>query len=199
MSIKPTLLKWKDFSEIISRLERGEVACCPTESVVGIMANPSLEHRINNIKKSPRDKPLARIIGNRQHLQQLWPNPHPSAEKLSSLWPGPLTLISGPGPGLAFRMPDVPELLKLLESSGPLLASSANFSGAEAPAHLKDVDPDFIDAVDFVIDEQCDNVLNQASTILKFNGDHWKILREGPIKREQLLPHVEPFGLGLEF
>ncbi|MBF0198882.1 MAG: Sua5/YciO/YrdC/YwlC family protein [Planctomycetes bacterium] len=174
-------LKWHQQEEIISRIKKGEVGITPTETVAGILALPSEEERINAIKESPDTKPLAHIIASAEHCRGLWGDLPPGSTNLASFWPGPLTLIAGPGEGLALRVPKIPELQDIISATGPLVCTSANFSG-ENPAQVpRDVPNSLLNRIDFIIDEEPEAGLGEASTILKYSGCHWHCLRQGAL------------------
>jgi L-threonylcarbamoyladenylate synthase len=87
----------------------------------------------------------------------------------------------------AFRVPDHPVALALIEKSGPLATSSANRSGEPETYDADDV------LVAFADDDLLDAVVDGgrvpggvASTVLDLSASSARLLREGPITREEL-------------
>jgi L-threonylcarbamoyladenylate synthase len=83
-------------------------------------------------------------------------------ERASHYWPGPTSVVlpldkrltyAHKGHGtLAFRIPDSPELVTLLQRTGPLATSSANPEGQSPPVTLAQAKEYFGDRVDFYVD-----------------------------------------------
>ena len=178
-------LKWKDHEEIMARILRGEIGCTPTETVAGILGLPETQNRINDIKKGPDTKPLACIIGKKEQCLQLWGTLPPHTDKLAAFWPGPLTLIAGEGEGRALRMPAIPELLSLLKKTGPLVCTSANFSGEEPASSPRKIPEKLLSQLDFLIDEHPATLLGTASTILLYKNTSWHCLRQGSLAEKE--------------
>ena len=105
-------------------------------------------------------------------------------------WPGALTLVlaTPTGETQAFRAPDHPVALDLIRRTGPILATSANRSG----------EPDTLGADDVLIafatqQDELPAVVDGgpvpggvASTVLDLSVTPARLLREGPISRDQL-------------
>jgi L-threonylcarbamoyladenylate synthase len=108
-------------------------------------------------------------------------------ERLGAIWPGPLTAVlpSGPdcpewyGDTVAFRVPDLPPLLELIERLGePIVSTSANVSGEPPLSDPKHIHQQFGGAVDALVVGP-DTPYAVASTIVDFTGDEPKVLRKG--------------------
>lgn len=153
-------------------------------------------HKVNEIKRSPDDKPIANIAGSISQLNLVWKKVHPSVEKLAELWPGPLTLIVE---GHALRIPDYQPLQELLLETGPMACTSANFSSEPAVAHMNEIDQKLLERVDVVIDEQHPSPHQVASTILMFSDNKWKLIRQGVLKEQDWRDRIEAFDLPIEF
>jgi L-threonylcarbamoyladenylate synthase len=82
---------------------------------------------------------------------------------------------------VAIRVPASPGLRAFVDRVGvPLLSTSANVSGAPAPRTMKEVDPSVQQAVDMIWDDEVDsNHTGLASTLVRFDGGHWNVLRRG--------------------
>ncbi|MBF0244877.1 MAG: Sua5/YciO/YrdC/YwlC family protein [Planctomycetes bacterium] len=178
---------WNDVELIAARIADGAIGIVPTETVPGLVALPSLAKRVNELKGGLEGKPLALLIADDSDARNLWGESFAAAQSLVALWPGPLTLIAGGGEGLALRMPDHDQLRRLLRLTGPLLGTSANLSGRPAPADLTSVDPDLLELVDFVVEEDR-RPAGLASTILRLSAGQWQELRPGAVKKSTWLP-----------
>lgn len=179
---------------IAKRLNRGEVAAVPTETVYGLAASlrfPQAIEQIYLLKKRPANNPLIIHIASREDL--------PPASNLDALieafWPGPLTLVlpndtisekARAGlPTAAFRMPAHPLTRALIQLTGPLVMPSANLSGKPSATTPEHVEEDF--GSDFPILDGGPVTHGVESTILCF-AQKWKIIRQGAISQEAFLP-----------
>lgn len=133
-------------------LRAGGVAVVPTDTVYGLaahVASAPARARIFDLKGRPREKALPVLVHNLEAATRLGLLP-PAARTLAEhFWPGPLTLVIPRTPGfsvdlggsdpdtIALRVPDHRDLLRLLSVTGPLAVTSANVSGAPAPATVE--------------------------------------------------------------
>ena len=113
--------------------------------------------------------------------------------------PGPLTIILEANDrvpywvnsGLetvGFRMPSHPITLDLIRETGPLIGPSANISGQASGVTFEQILKDFDQEVLGLEDDAF--LTGQDSTILDLSGDKVKILRQGAIKREDILARL---------
>jgi protein-tyrosine phosphatase len=107
---------------------------------------------------------------------------------MDRFWPGPLTLVLGPGDGVALRVPDQPFTLAVLAAAaGPVHGTSANPTG-EPPA--KDAPTAAInlgDQVDLVVDAGPAR-LGQPSTIVRVPPvGPAQVLRVGSIPAQDVM------------
>jgi len=113
---------------------------------------------------------------------------------VADYWPGAVSIIIPCGPelqylhqgkfGLAVRIPDHPELLKLLEQTGPLLTSSANHPGEPTANTVTEAKKYFGNEVDFYVNGG-DMSNHQPSTVIRIVDDAIEILREGAVKIQE--------------
>lgn len=162
-------------------LRAGKVGIVPTETVVGLVAGESGLARLAGIKGRDPAKPIALLCPSAEDAFALASSVPPAAESLaSSLWPGPLTLVldTEDGGTIGLRVPDHPTVQTLLaEYGGPLHATSANPSGAPAPATLDEVDPSIAEDIDFVVEGEPGS--GEASTVVDLSGGRAVVLRPG--------------------
>lgn len=143
----------------------GGVAAIPTETFYGLAADPRSAggvRRVFDAKGRGEEKPLPVVFANRGQLEELGVE---AAERLlleyMRLWPAPLSVVlplkspiaaSRGQSKLAVRIPASPDLVRLLEATGPLTATSANRSGEPPLADPEDVSRLFEGRIDLLVD-----------------------------------------------
>jgi L-threonylcarbamoyladenylate synthase len=180
-------------------LRDGEMVAFPTDTVYGVGVSAALPGRIDallSLKQRPAEKRIPILVADiAQAVEAGWEADERAHRLSRHFWPGALTLVltSPSGETQAFRAPDHPVALDLIRRTGPILATSANRSG----------EPDTLGADDVLIAfaTQQDELLavvdggavpgGVASTVLDLSVTPARVLREGPISREQLGALVE--------
>jgi L-threonylcarbamoyladenylate synthase len=81
---------------------------------------------------------------------------------------------------LGIRIVKEPFCFKLLERmKKPLVSTSANISGQPTPIAFKDISPEIIKGVDYVVNLQRDKIAGKPSTIIKLTNDSQvKVIRK---------------------
>ena len=182
-----------------SLMRDGEMVAFPTDTVYGVgvsTAHPEGIAALLALKQRPAEKRIPILVADLAQAVGAGWDADERAHRLSQLfWPGALTLVltSPMGDTQAFRAPDHPVALDLIRRTGPILATSANRSG----------EPDTLGADDVLIafatqQDELAAVVDGgavpggvASTVLDLGVTPARILREGPISREQLGAIVE--------
>jgi L-threonylcarbamoyladenylate synthase len=91
------------------------------------------------------------------------------------------SFVRGGGSTLGVRIPNHPIALSLIKGVGvPILGPSANFHGEKTPYCFKDLDPNLIALVDYIVEGEC--IIKQPSTVIDCSIKPWKIIRQGAIK-----------------
>lgn len=182
-------------------LENNEVVAIPTETVYGLAGNglsPVAVKKIFEAKGRPNDNPLILHISDTDWMYRYAREVPELALKLAQrFWAGSLTMIlpkkdivpyetSGGLETVAFRMPDNPWTLKLIERCGfPLAAPSANLSGLPSPTRAGYVYNDLNGKIPLIIDGgtcKC----GVESTVISFTDKGVRILRPGGVTPEML-------------
>ncbi len=182
--------------EAVAALARGQIVALPTDTVYGVGASIDATEAVAALfalKERPTSVALPVVAASFESFAELitqWPE---GAGRLSrAFWPGALTLVVGANAALCatvrsanhrvgFRVPNDAALTEVLERSGPLALTSANAHGA-APCVTAD---DVLSA--FAGHEELLGVLDAGrrdapvSTVVEFEGDAWRIVREGSI------------------
>ncbi len=188
----------------IALLKDGEVIALPTETVYGLAANalrPNAVAKIFETKERPKFDPLICHLPDLDWLNLLTKVPAESAplvERLTeAFWPGPLTLVlpkrdtvpdivTSGLPTIAVRMTVHPVFREVLERFGkPLAAPSANRFGRISPTTAEHVVKELGGRIPLVLDGNA-TLHGIESTIVAVDGESLRILRNGPITKEEL-------------
>lgn len=184
-------------------LRDGGIVVFPTETVYGIGASAHScfgPNEIFDIKVRPLDKPLPWLVEDDDALLDKYGVDVPEfAHNLAkAFWPGALTLVVKASEAVgkdfraddgtvALRSPDHEVVMELIQASGgPIIATSANTSGAPAPGAFSDVEERIIAAADVSLDGG-ETEHKQASTVVDCTGAAPVILREGAIPTDAIM------------
>src|SRR3989338_11618477 len=185
-------------------IRRGGAVVYPTDTVYGLGVDalkPYAVERLFKIKKRPMTKPAPVLVKDIEMAKKLAFIDRKTEKILTEVWPGAVTVVlekrnsvheilTGGKRTIGLRIADYQITQALMEQlDTPLTATSANFSG-QAP---------FLCAEDIVrifekVYPRPDLILDagrlsasQPSTLLYLTGPKPKILRVGPVSKEQLL------------
>ena len=180
----------------------GGTVIFPTDTVYGLGANAnddSAVEKIFEIKNRDKKKPINVLIADFEDILKVAEIPTREEGKLmEKFWPGPLTIIlkrkenianmaASNGETIGVRMPKSEIARNLIREVGfPLATTSVNISGDEPATEINKINEKVHEKVDFVLenDEKCSEI---ASTIVEFKDGKPEILREGEIKRADIL------------
>ena len=194
----------KAITEAADILLNNGVIAIPTDTVYGIAClafNAKAIERIFSIKDRNSNKALPILIGSFKQLEQIAQPINKNAKKLvTTFWPGALTIVVlrkqtlpenlSPYSTVGVRMPKHPWLINLIKKVGPLAATSANLSGHPEARNAQEVAEALNGRIDLIIDGG-QSVLTLPSTVVDCSGPEIKILREGPIKSEMIIPFFQ--------
>jgi len=184
----------EDLDRFVALLRRGGVLACPTETLVGLLADATSEAAVEavaRIKGRADDAPIAVLLPDVDAVETLAEPLSVEARAIAEAhWPGPLTLVVRAKPGvparltrdgtIGMRVPGPSPALELVRAfGGPLTATSANRSGAPAVARTDALPPDLVAELDGVVEGTSPG--GPASTILDVTGYAPRVLREGAI------------------
>lgn len=181
-------------------LINGEVIAIPTETVYGLAASIDFPQAINYIfelKGRPRTNPLIVHVATFEQAEKLCISfPEPLKKLANQFWPGSLTVvipkselvsdqITAGKSTVGIRIPNHPELLKLLEQTGPIAAPSANPFERISPTTAKHVADYFPKGLKMVLDGgACQAGIE--STIVGFENNQVTVYRLGAISIEAI-------------
>jgi len=174
----------------------------PTDTVPALAAKPDRSELIFVAKRRSQDKPLILMAAS---AEALWPYVQGSPAELNlwqqvagCYWPGALTLVlpaSEKVPAamnsidrttIGVRVPNFPLALKILEQTGPLATTSANLSGQPPRLSVAEIEALFPEVLTLVPSELPTAITASSlpSTVAKWTGSNWEILRQGAIELE---------------
>ena len=183
----------------VTLLHEGAVIAFPTDTVYGVGVAATHPERLDalfELKRRPRERRIPMLIAGLAQAIGAGGQADDRAHQLAKLfWPGALSLIlpTADGESQAFRAPDHAVALQLIRAAGPIFTTSANRSD----------EPDTLGADDVLIafamqQDELAAVVDGgtvpggvASTVLDLSVSPARILRDGPVTREQLAAVVE--------
>ncbi len=181
-----------NIGQISEMLLGGAVGVLPTDTVYGLVARAVDRMAVGRLYelKSREQKPGTIIAASVDQLVELGVDGS-CLDAVARFWPNPISVvISVDGSldylsqtigSLAFRVVADPEIIKLLNVTGPLLTSSANLPGQPVASTVTQAKGYFGNQVDFYVDGG-DLSGRLASTIIKLEGGIIRVLRQGSIK-----------------
>lgn len=189
----------KDSAQIVEILNRGGVVAFPTDTVYGLAVRYDLKEAILKMKEAkqrPETKPFPMMVSSKAQIERVAVTDARSQKLIDQWMPGALTLVfkkrpeidelvTNGFPTIGIRMPDDDFVLEIINRVGvPLLVPSANLSGQPSCTTLEEVLKQLDGRIDAVV--LGESGASTASTVCDTTGDELKILRQGPIKLEDL-------------
>jgi L-threonylcarbamoyladenylate synthase len=188
---------------ILSALEivlSGGLVAFPTDTVYGVGSLAFHQQAIESIytaKDRPMEKALPVLIGDNDDLVKVAEEiPYFAMKLIDRFWPGPLTILVPKKPTLpaavsatstvGVRVPDHDVARALLRLAGPMAVTSANISGQPSPTTAHQVFEQLNGRIAMILDGG-ETPGGIPSTLVDCTGDEIRILREGPIPKEELL------------
>jgi L-threonylcarbamoyladenylate synthase len=183
------------FDTVVREFERPDVVgVIPTDTVYGLVAramDTAAVARLYRLKHREH-KPGTLIATSIEQLVSLGLKRR-YLTAVEQYWPGPISVIIPCGPELAWlhqgklslavRIPNNPDLQKLLATTGPMLTSSANNPGQPTAVTVQAAQAVFGDAVDFYVDGG-DLTDHKPSTIIRIVDDAIEVIRNGAVTIE---------------
>ncbi|NES80155.1 MAG: L-threonylcarbamoyladenylate synthase [Moorea sp. SIO2B7] len=181
---------------LISEAIAGKVVSFPTDTVPALAVRPDKAGLVFTVKKRPQDKPLI-LMG--ASPEALWSYVTGTPEELK-IWqqvaqkylPGALTLVlpasscvpTAMNPAdpttIGVRVPNLKIAQDILSQTGPLATTSANLSGEPPLETMIAIEAAFPNVPTLDCNDKLGSGL--ASTVAKWTGKGWQILRQGSIK-----------------
>ncbi|MFM7407191.1 MAG: L-threonylcarbamoyladenylate synthase [Cuspidothrix sp.] len=181
---------------LITSAKAGKLISFPTDTVPALATIPTQAESIYVAKQRSLDKPLILMAATAEDLwdyvqgsvleYQIW------QEVVNQYWPGALTLVlpasdkipqvmnpSDPTT-IGIRVPNHVVAQSILAQTGPMATTSVNLSGQPALEKKAEIDAQFPQVLTLESIEY--QGLGVPSTVAKWTGSNWQILRQGSIK-----------------
>ena len=187
--------------QVANSLINGEIIAFKTDTIFGLSCIATNKEACKKLVaiKNRENKPLIILLQNKNELKKYVKNICSNAQKIiNKFWPGPLTIIFESNypfcdeitckkPTIAIRVPNHTFTQNLLKKVGvPIVSTSANLSNKPALNTIEEIYNCFSGKLSYIVKEDEISQENASSTIISFENNSVKILREGTIKKEQI-------------
>jgi len=175
-------------------IKNGGIILYPTDTVWGIgcdATNPDAVAKIYQLKQREETKSMIVLMNGEKMMYNVFKDIPEVAWQIIDLSEKPTTIILDQPRNVAsnliasdktlgIRLVKEPFCFKLMEKmKRPLVSTSANISGQPTPIAFKDISPEIIKGVDYVVNLQQDKIAGKPSTIIKLTSDaQVKIIRK---------------------
>ena len=175
-------------------IQNGGIILYPTDTVWGIgcdASNPEAVAKIYALKKREETKSMIVLMNGEKMLYNVFKEIPEVAWQLMEFADKPTTLILdnprnvasnliSADKTLGMRLVKEPFCFKLMERmKKPLVSTSANISGEPTPKSFKEISPEIIKGVDYVVNLHQDKIAGKPSTIIKLSNDlQVKVIRK---------------------
>ena len=189
------IYKSSELNEVINLIKNDGVVCVPTDTVYGICARINSKKsydKLVEVKNRPSNKHFPVMCANKKQIENIAIIDERINKIIDAFMPGPITLIlnkksddliNNGVPTIALRMAPTKELEEIMKSVGPIFMTSANQSGKEVCNTIEKVQ-ESCPLLDGILEGNVS--YNEASTIVDLTKNDIKILRDGPIKIEDI-------------
>jgi L-threonylcarbamoyladenylate synthase len=175
-------------------IKEGGIILYPTDTVWGIgcdATNAAAVEKIFKLKKRVETQSMIVLMNGERMMYNVFKDIPEVAWQIMDLSENPTTIILdqprnvaanliAPDNTLGIRIVKEPFCFKLLEKmKKPLVSTSANISGQPTPKSFKEISPEIIKGVDYVVNLQRDKIAGKPSTIIKLGADSQvKVIRK---------------------
>lgn len=175
-------------------IKDGGIILYPTDTVWGIgcdATNPEAVAKIFALKKRAETQSMIVLMNGEKMIYNVFKEIPEAAWQILDLSEKPTTLILdnprnvapnliNADKSLGMRIVKEPFCFKLMERmKKPLVSTSANISGQPTPMSFKEINPEIIKGVDYVVNLHREKVGGKPSAIIKLTNDSQvKILRK---------------------
>ncbi len=175
-------------------IKNGGIILYPTDTVWGIGCDATNEEAVKKIyalKQREETKSMIVLLNGERMMYNVFKDIPEVAWQILDLSERPTTLILDKPRNVAkniiaedntlgVRIVTEPFCFKLMERmKKPLVSTSANISGMFTPKTFKEISPEIIKGVDYVVNLQHDKVCKNPSTIIKLGLDSQvKVIRK---------------------
>ena len=175
-------------------IKEGGIILYPTDTVWGIgcdATNPTAVAKIYKLKKRAETQSMIVLMNGEKMIYNVFKEIPEVAWQIIDLSENPTTLVLdkprnvapnliAPDQTLGIRIVKEPFCFKLMEKmKKPLVSTSANISGEPTPKSFKEISPEIIKGVDYVVNLHREKIAGKPSTIIKLTNDSQvKVIRK---------------------
>ncbi|MDN3665390.1 L-threonylcarbamoyladenylate synthase [Algibacter miyuki] len=183
-----------EINKAIDVLKKGGLILYPTDTVWGIgcdATNEDAVKKIYQLKQREDSKALICLVTDDRMLKKYVKHIPEAALNIIDITDKPTTIIYDDAQNLAknliaedgsiaIRIPDDDFCYDLSRRlNGAVVSTSANISGFPTPKSFKEIAPEVLKGVDYVVNLQREKICNQPSTIIKLsNSGIVKVIRK---------------------
>lgn len=187
-----------DIEEIVDILKNNGVISVPTDTVYGVCARINSKKAHDNlilVKNRPETKPFPVMCANEEQIKDIAIVNEKAEKIIKAFMPGPITIvlnkketvpdyITNGKKTIAIRMATSKTLEKIILSLGtPIFMSSANQSGEKTSESLEEIEKN-CPKINGMLEGKIK--LGIGSTIIDCTSEKIKVLREGPVRLEEI-------------
>ena len=175
-------------------IQKGGIILYPTDTVWGIgcdATNAEAVAKIYKLKKRAETQSMIVLMNGEKMIYNVFKEIPEVAWQIIDLSENPTTLVLdkprnvapnliAPDQTLGIRIVKEPFCFKLMEKmKKPLVSTSANISGQPTPKSFKEISPEIIKGVDYVVNLHREKIAGKPSTIIKLTSDSQvKVIRK---------------------
>ena len=184
----------KEIQKAFEVIQNGGIILYPTDTVWGIgcdATNAEAVKKIYALKQREESKSMIVLMNGEKMMYNVFKEIPETAWQILDLSEKPTTLILdnprnvatniiADDKTLGVRIVKEPFCFKLMERmKKPLVSTSANISGMFTPKSFKEIAPEIINGVDYVVNLHHEKICDKPSTIIKLSLDNQvKIIRK---------------------
>ena len=175
-------------------IKEGGIILYPTDTVWGIgcdATNAEAVAKIYKLKQRAETQSMIVLMNGEKMMYNVFKEIPEVAWQIIDLSENPTTLVLdkprnvapnliAPDQTLGIRIVKEPFCFKLMEKmKKPLVSTSANISGQPTPKSFKEISPEIIKGVDYVVNLHREKIAGKPSTIIKLTNDSQvKVIRK---------------------
>ena len=186
----PILISFMDINQEVHKafevIQNGGIILYPTDTVWGIgcdATNAEAVAKIFKLKQRAETQSMICLMNGEKMMYNIFKDIPEVAWQIIDLSEKPTTLILdnprnvaknliGQDNTLGIRIVKEPFCFKLMERmKKPLVSTSANISGQPTPNSFKEISPEIVKGVDYVVNLHREKVGGKPSTIIKLTSD----------------------------
>jgi L-threonylcarbamoyladenylate synthase len=193
----------ENFLYVSRYLRSGRIAILPTDTLPGFSVDPENQRGVSSLshlKGRPPKKPFLLLLPNIEMAQSVCQFSLLTQKIAARFWPGPLTLLLPRRLGalphffpaedeLAIRIPGEKEVINFLRIfERPIVSTSINVSGCPPLISRGEILSVFgKQNILFAFSEESKTRKALASSIVRIQGEHISFVREGAIRKNNIL------------